>query len=146
MADENEGNRGIAEIAVSTLGMLVNRVEWFEVDELDTGTGLGRVRDGINGTGAGGTLIFGTRSVGSQLDNVIKESSMSPDDGLGNGELVGGEGTGFVKLLSTSGESDGQDGVHGNQDTADQEDQGVVEAIAVGVVDRQGRGQASRRG
>ena len=83
---------------------------------------------------------------------------MSPDGDAIDGELVGGEGPGLVRaqdgdssqlfdggntgdnglvlgeLLSANCEGDGQDGGHSNGDTTDQEDEDVVEPIAVSVV------------
>ena len=146
-------------LTVSTLGALVNGVEGFEVKDLDALVSLGGVGDGTNDTRVDGVLVLGTRSVGSQLDDIVsREGAVSPDGGAIDGEFVSGEGTGLVgtengnsgqlldggdtgddglvlgELLSTDGEGDGQDGGHGDRNTTDQEDKDVIETITVRVV------------
>ena len=84
-------------LTVGALGTFVDRVEWLEVDDLDTGVGLGGVRDGTNDTGVDSILVFGTGSVGGQLDDIVDgEGTVSPDGGTIDGEFVGGEGTSLV--------------------------------------------------
>ena len=84
-------------LTVGALGTLVDGVEWFEVEDLDTGVSPGRIRKGTNDTSVDGVLVFGTGSVGSQFDDILEgEWAVSPDGGAIDGELVGGEGTGLV--------------------------------------------------
>ena len=126
----------------------------------DTGVGLGWVGDGTDDTRVDGILVLGTGCVSSQLDDILGgEGAVSPGCGAIDSELVSGEGAGLVraqdndgsqlldssdtsdnglvlgKSLSTDGESDGQNGRHRDGDTADQEDDDVVETIAVSVVE-----------
>ena len=146
-------------LTVSTFGTLVDGIEGFEIKDLDALVGLGGIGDGVDDTSVDGVLILGTRSIGSQLDDIVgRERAVSPDGGAVDGELVSGKGAGLVgaedgdsgqlfdssdtgddglvlgELLSADGEGDGQDGGHGDGNTADQEDEDVVETITVRVV------------
>ena len=145
--------------AVGTLSALVDGVKRLEVEDLDTSMSLGRVRDGTDNASVDGILIFHTGSVSGQLDNIIgRKGSVGPNRGAIDGEFVGGKGTSLVgtedgdgsqlfdgsdtsddglvlgELLGTDGERDRQDGGHCDGNTADQEDEDVVETIAVTVV------------
>ena len=84
-------------LTVGALGTLVDGVKWLEVEDLDTGMSSGGVREGTDDTGVNSILVFGTGSVGSQLDDILyREGTISPDCGTIDGELVGGEGTGLI--------------------------------------------------
>ena len=84
-------------LTVGTLGTLVNGIEWLEVEDLDTGMGLGRFGDGTDDASVDSVLVFQTGSIGSQLDDVFGgEGTISPDGFAINGKLVGGEGTSLV--------------------------------------------------
>ena len=134
---------------------LVNGVERLEVEDLDTGMGLGRIEDETDDT-VDSVLILHMGSIGSQLDDVVdRERTVSPDGLAIDGELVGGEGTGLVRtqdgngsqlfngggtgdnslvpreLLSAGGGGGGRGSQHGGGDTTNQEDEDVVEIITV---------------
>lgn len=153
-----ELSRGL--LAVCDLGTFVDRVEWLEVEKFDTGTGASRITDGVNNALIDGILVLGTGSIGGKEDNILcREGAVSADGVTVNGELVGGKGTRLVgakngdgsqfldggntsnnslvfgELLSTDGESDGQNSGHGNWNTTDQEDEDVVKTAAVLVAE-----------
>lgn len=143
-------------LAVGDLGTLVDGVEWLEIEESDSSTGLGGITEGTDDTGIDGILVLGTRSVGGEEDDILSgEGAVCPDGVAVDGELVGGEGTGLVRaedgdtsqlfdgsdtgdnglvlgeLLSTDGKGDGKDSGHGNGNTTDQEDEDVVQTATV---------------
>jgi len=145
-------------VGVSDFGTLVDRVERLEVEELDTLTGELGVGKGTNDTTVDSVLVLGTGTVGSEeTDTLDVELGVALDVLLVDSKLVGGKGTGLVgtkngdtselfdgsdtgddslvlgELLSTNGESDGQDSRHSNGDTTNQEDKNVVETTSVRV-------------
>ena len=147
-------------LAVGDLGTLVDGVEWLEIEELDARTGAGWVTNGSNDGGIDGVLVLGTRSIGGEENDVLSREGAICLDGVAiDGQLVGGESTGLVRaqdgdtsqllnsrdtgdnglvfgeLLSTDGESDGQDSGHGNGNTTNEEDKDVVETTTVLVAE-----------
>ena len=96
LGDAHELSGGL--FTVGTFGAFVDGIKWLEVEDLDTGMGLGGIRDGTNDTSIDGVLIFGTGGIGSQLDDIIsRERSVGPDGGTIDGELVGGESASLVR-------------------------------------------------
>ena len=84
-------------LAVGTFSTFVDGVEGLELENLDPGMSLGGIGDGIDDTHVDGILVFGTGSIGGQLDDVIDgDGTVSPDGGAIDGKLVGGEGSGLV--------------------------------------------------
>lgn len=147
-------------LAVGDFGSLIDGVEGLEIDEFDTSAGLLGVVKHADNASIDGVLVLGTGSIGGEEHDIIGgEGAVGLDELLVDGKLVGGEGTGLVgaedgdtsqllnsgntgddglvlgELLSTDGESDGQDSGHGNGDTTNEQDEDVVETTTVGVVE-----------
>jgi hypothetical protein len=145
-------------LEVGDLGPLVDGVEGLEVQELDSLSGEGRVREGSNDTSIDGVLVLGTGRVGGEQDTLLdRVGTVGLDVLLVDGQLVGGQGTGLVgtqdgdtgqlldgsdtgdnglvlgELLGTDGQGDGQHGRHGDGDTTNEQDQDVVETVTVRV-------------
>ena len=143
-------------LEVGDLGTFVDGVEGFKLEELNASTGAFGVVEGTNNAAVNGVLVLCTRRIGREQDDVIcGEGAVRLDERFVNGKFVGGEGAGLVgaedgnackfldsgdtgddglvlrKLLSTDGKSDGQDCGHRDGDTTDEQDEDVVETVAV---------------
>jgi hypothetical protein len=142
---------------------LLDRVEGEEVDLLDASAGLLGVGEHVDDAGVNGVLVLdagGPRGV-EEHHVPVDALGVHLDEGLVDGELVEGEGAGLVatehvhaghlldgrhalrdgpllrQAVGTDGHGDREHGGHGDGDAADEQDEEVVDAVAVrAVLDR----------
>lgn len=148
-------------LAVRDLRALVDGVERLEVEQSDTfARGLG-VLERADDARVDGVLVLRARRVGGEEHDVLdREMRVRLHGALVNSQLVRRKGARLVRaqdrhtrqllnrrdtrddglvlreLLRADGERDGEHGGHGDGDTADEQDEDVVETAAVGVVER----------
>lgn len=158
LGDALDVARGVLD--VGGLGALVDGVEGDEVEELDAAAGDLGAAGALDDAAVDGVLVLGARGVGGERHDLLGvELGVRLDLVLVDREFVGRERAGLVgaedgdtgelldgrdagddglvlgELLGTDGHGDGQDGGHGDGDTTNQEDEDVVESLAVRVAE-----------
>ncbi|WVZ73285.1 hypothetical protein U9M48_021611 [Paspalum notatum var. saurae] len=141
-------------------GALLDGVEGQEVDLLDAGAGLLGVGEHADDAGVDGVLVLDAGGPGGVEEHHVLVDALAAhlDEGLVDGELVEGERAGLVAAehvhpghlldgghalgdgallrqpVGADGHGHRQDGGHGDGDAADEQDEEVVDAVAVGAV------------
>lgn len=89
-------------LEVGDFRVLVDRVEWFEVQMLDTSTSMRAVTKSSDDRSVNHILVLSTRGIASKKHNVVgRERTICMDGSPVDGEFVGGESAGLIRAKNS---------------------------------------------